>query len=44
MGARVGAGEAGGRGEGEGLLEVDEGGGDRGGEVRGRVDYDGDVG
>ena len=44
LGAGVGGGEAGGRGEGDVLLEVDEGGRDGGAEVCGGVDYDGDIG
>ena len=43
LGADVCAAGAGG-GEGDVLLEPDEVGGDRGAEVRGCVDYDGDVG
>lgn len=44
LGRGGGAADAGGGGEGDVLLEPDEGGWDRGAEVCGRVDDDGDVG
>lgn len=44
LGRAGGAADAGGEGEGDVLLEPDEGGRDRGAQVCGRVDDDGDVG